>query len=254
MAWRGDVRFLYQQLILKDFRIRYRNMSLGVFWSLLNPLVMMAVLTFVFTVIYPSKLPRFPVFVLCGIIPFDFFSLAWSTGTVSVSGNVALIKKVAFPREVIPISTVLSSVPHLAIQLLLLVTMALIFGIHPGFQWLWLIVVWVLEIGFVCGLAMIFSALNVFVKDTRYFVESANLVLFWLVPIFYDFKNIPSKYRDLYQFNPVAAIVLAMRNILLEGQAPPRILMIKLALVSVLTIAVGHLVFQKLQKNFYQHL
>jgi len=254
MAWRGDVRFLYKQLILKDFRVRYRNMSLGVFWSLLNPLVMMSVLTFVFTVIYPSKVQRFPVFVLCGIIPFNFFSLAWSTGTVSIAGNVQLIKRVSFPREVIPIATVLSSVPHLFIQLLMLVGMALIFGIHPGIQWLWLILVWILEIGFVCGLAMIFSALNVFVQDTRYFVESANLVLFWLVPIFYDFSNIPAKYRDVYQFNPVAAIVLAMRNILLEDQAPSRILMTKLALVSVLTIAVGHLIFQKLQKNFYQHL
>ena len=254
MAWRGDVRFLYQQLVLKDFRIRYRNMSLGLFWSLLNPLVMMAVLTFVFTVIYPSKTQNFPVFVLCGIIPFNFFSLAWSTGTVSIASNVQLIKRVSFPREVIPISTVLSSVPHLLIQLVMLVGMALVFGIHPGIQWLWLIVVWILEIGFVCGLAMIFSALNVFVQDTRYFVESANVVLFWLVPIFYDFSRIPNKYRDLYQFNPVAAIVLAMRNILLEGHAPSRILMIKLTLVSVLTIAVGHLVFQKLQKNFYQYL
>ena len=136
----------------------------------------------------------------------------------------------------------------------MLVVMAMIFGLHPGLQWFWLILVWILEIGFVCGLAMIFSALNVFVQDTRYFVESANVVLFWLVPIFYDFSVIPSKYRDLYQFNPVAAIVLAMRNILLENQAPSRILLSKLALVSVFTIAVGHLVFQKLQKNFYQHL
>ena len=254
MQWRGDLRFLYKQLILKDFRIRYRNMSLGVFWSLLNPLVMMGVLTFIFTQIYPSKEPKFPLFVLCGIIPFNFFSLAWSTGTSSIMANAGLIKRVAVPREVVPISTVLSSVPHLAIQLALLLLMALIYGIRPGLEWFWMLAVWVLEIGFVCGLALIFSAFNVFVQDTRYFVESANTVLFWLVPVFYSFAVVPQKYAEIYSRNPVAAIVLAMRNILLEGKSPSHVLLTKLTLVSIGTIGLGHLIFQKVQKNFYDHL
>ena len=254
MAWRGDLKFLYKQLILKDFRIRYRNMSLGVFWSLLNPLVMMAVLTFIFTKIFPSKVPLFPIFVLCGIIPFNFFSMAWATGTMSIMGNAGLIKRVAVPREVVPISSVLSSVPHLLIQLALLIAIVLGYGIHPGIHWLWMIVIWGLEIGFVCGLALLFAALNVFVQDTRYFVESANTVLFWLVPIFYNFSDVPRKYAEIYQLNPVAAIVLAMRNILLEGKAPTVTLMVKLACVSALTIGVGHLLFQKSQKHFYEHL
>ena len=254
MAWRGDLRFLYQQLILKDFRIRYRNMSLGVFWSLLNPLVMMVVLTFVYTKIFKSSEPRFPVFVLCGIIPFNFFSFAWSTGTSSIMANATLIKRVAVPREVVPISTVLSSVPHLMIQLSLLIVMVLLYGITPGWHWLWLLVIWTLEIAFVCGLALIFSALNVFVKDTRYFVESANTVLFWLVPIFYPFSVVPSKYAEIYQFNPVAAIILAMRNILLEAKAPSVVLVLKLTCVSILTIAVGHFAFRKVEQRFYEHL
>jgi ABC-type polysaccharide/polyol phosphate export permease len=254
MAWRGDFKFLYKQLILKDFRIRYRNMSLGVFWSLLNPLVMMVVLTFVYTKIFKSVEPRFPVFVLCGIIPFNFFSFAWSTGTASITSNASLIKRVAVPREVVPISTVLSSVPHLMIQLSLLIVMALFYGIRPGWHWLWLIVIWGLEIGFVCGLALLFSAFNVFVKDTRYFVESANTVLFWMVPIFYPFSVVPRQYAEMYQINPVAAIVLAMRNILLEGKDPALVLVLKLTCVSVITIAVGHLLFQKVERSFYEHL
>jgi ABC-type polysaccharide/polyol phosphate export permease len=253
--WNGDYFFVIRNLVEKDFKIRYRNMSLGVFWSLLNPLIMMGVLTFIFTKIFPNRAgANFPLTVLCGLVPFNFFATAWVTGTTSVLENSALIKKVPVPREVFPIASVLSNCLHLVIQISLLLLLVLVFGRGVNMYWLWLPVIWGLQILFVTGLALTFSPINIYVRDVRYVVESANTVLFWLVPIFYSFSAIPDRYKNLYQFNPVAALVMMMRNVLLEGRAPLGSTLIRLTFVSGTMLAIGLLVFGKLQKRFYEQL
>lgn len=252
--WHGEYKFLLKGLVGKDFKIRYRNMSLGVFWSLLNPIVMMGVLTFVFTRIFTNSIPHFPLFILCGMVPFNFFALAWGLGTNSVVENAGLIKRVAMPREIVPIGSVIASCIHLIIQVLLLLVFALASGLSVNVHWLWLPLVWALEILFVCGLVMFTASLNVFIRDTRYVVESVNAVLFWLVPVFYDVSVIPEQYRGVYQYNPIAALVLAMRYIVLQAVSPPATLLWKLALISIFSFAFGRFVFARLQPRFYEYL
>jgi homopolymeric O-antigen transport system permease protein len=254
-VWNGDYLFLIRNLVEKDFKVRYRNMSLGVLWSLLNPLIMMGVLTFIFTTIFAQHNDRnFPLSVLCGLVPLNFFTLAWVTGSLSVLENAPLIKRIPVPRQVFPIASVLSNCMHLIIQIVLLLAIILVFGRGVNIYWLWLPLIWGLEILFVMGLALAFSALSVYVRDTRYVIESTNTVLFWLVPVFYSFSLIPIRFRGLYQINPVAALVLMMRNVLLEGHAPLGSTLIRLAIVSVGMFCTGLFVFTKLKDGFYARL
>jgi len=226
-------------------------MSLGVLWSVLNPLIMMGVLTFVFTRVFPSNIAKFPVYVLCGLVPFNFFSLAWSSGTNSLVENAGVIKRVPIPREVVPVATVFSNCLHLLIQMAVLFVFSLSFGYPMNLHWVWLPVVLGFEVVFVVGLVLACCAIDVYVRDLRYVVESANIVLFYLVPIFY--REQP-QYASLYDWNPIAAVVHALRKILIENTPPPATLMVKLSCGSTIVLVAGWMIFRALHRRFYDHL
>jgi homopolymeric O-antigen transport system permease protein len=194
------------------------------------------------------------VFVLCGLVPFNFFALAWSTGTSSLLENYSIVKRVPVPREIVPIATVLGNCVHLWIQVALLLVFTVTFGLGVNRYWLWLPFVWAMEVIFVSGLTLISSSVNVYVRDTRYVVESLNALLFWVVPIFYPFPPPDASFAQIYWYNPLAALVLALRNILMDGIPPPPSLLMKLSFGSLLALAAGLLVFHRLKRNFYDYL
>ncbi len=248
----NDPFYILGTLVEKDFKVRYRNMSLGVFWSLVNPLIMMTVLTFVFVSVFKTEREHLWLFVLIGLLPYNFFALAWSTGTESVVGNAPLIKHVPFQRELVPVSVVLGNTLHYLLQLLLLlIAVIVVRGVNV--QWLWLPVVLALQLVFVCGLSLITSALDVYYRDVAYVVQAINLVLFWLCPIFYGFEDVPGQYAWLYEINPIAAGILIMRRIFLSDVSPG-FTILKLAAVSALTLWAGYKFFVRMEKDFSDYL
>jgi ABC-type polysaccharide/polyol phosphate export permease len=216
---------------------------------------MMGVLAFVFTKIFPNRaIDHFVLFILCGLVPYNFFSMAWLTGTTSVVNNYPLVKRVPIPREIIPVSSVLATCIHLFIQIGLLLGLLFYTGLTLNREWIWLPYIWAMEIIFVCGLALLTSALQVYMRDTRYLVEVANTILFWMVPIFYDFSAVPRACGDLYKLNPLAALILALRDILLRAQPPRWELLVKLTSVSLGMFFFGLLAFRRLRTRFYDYL
>jgi ABC-type polysaccharide/polyol phosphate export permease len=255
-----DNSFVLRTLILKDFKIRYRNMSLGVFWSVLNPLIMMAVLTFVFTRLnkapdVPGLSPSdFPLFFLCGLIPFNFLSVTWSTGTNCVVDNAVLLKRTLMPREAVPVASVLAAGLHLLIQIGLLIAIALWNGHWPTLLWLWIPALWAITLVFVIGLVLACSALDVFIRDMRYLVDSSVGLLFWFMPIFYSSNIIAARHKPWWELNPFTVLILSQRNVLINAVQPDMRLVGKMCIVSLVTLVIGWIIFRWLEPKFYDQL
>jgi lipopolysaccharide transport system permease protein len=249
-----DIFFLLQNLVLKDFRIRYRNMSLGVAWSVANPLLMMGILTFVFTHIFKNPVHHFALFALCALVPFNFYSLAAMAGTGSLLENQTLIKRMRCPRAVFPISSVLSSSLHFLIQIALLISLLLIFGHMVNPYWLLLPLIWAMEIVFMCGLCLMTSVLDIYYRDVRYLVECSGLVMFWMVPVFYKVDMIPERYRFWYMMNPIAAVAVLDRQVLFLTGGPSFSLILQLSAVSLIVLALGFAVFHRLERHLADYL
>lgn len=250
-----NVAFVFISLVLRDFRVRYRNMSLGILWSLANPLIMMLVMTFVFKNVFPnSSIKNYPAFALIGLISYNFFGLAWNTSTTSISHNAGLVKRVRMIREILPIASVLAQSIHFFIQMILVLIFLAALGLHPTYRWLWVAPIVTIELVYVSGLALLCSAFDVYLRDTRYLVDSAVTVMFWLTPIFYPIEMIPVRYRTLCELNPIAACIICLRNVLLDARMPSLQVLGLGALVSIVFFSTGIVVFGVLKGNFGDYL
>ena len=227
-------RELLINLVIRNLKLRYKNSALGFFWSLLNPLLMMAVFTMVFSFMMPNtQISRFPVFALCGILPWNFFTAALSQSVSSIVGNSHLIKKVYFPREVLPISVVMSSLVNFLLALLVLFPMLVTFGIGVTKWAVFLPIVILAQFLFALGLALMLATMNVFYRDTSIIMDVILQAWFFLTPIIYPIEILPASRqilgltlpirRLMYILNPMASIIASYRTVLYGSVsgAPP---------------------------------
>jgi ABC-2 type transport system permease protein len=249
-------RELMRNLTVRELKVRYKRSALGFLWTLLNPLLMMAVFTAVFTYAFVSPIEWFPIFFLSGYLPFAFFQASVQNGTGSIIGNANLVKKVYFPRAVLPLSVVASQMVHFVLGLsVLLVAETVIFKWDQRFDWWWyipsLLLAIVLLAVFTTGLTLFFAAANTFLRDIGEFMGVAFLLWFYATPIVYLPEQLTSeKLQFLIKLNPLYWFVALFRSALYETRLPGLPTILVCVGWAVASLVFGWVVFDRLAARF----
>lgn len=253
-------RDLLKNLVIRDLKVRYKSSVLGVLWSLLSPLLMTLVFTIVFTVMFPSKIEKFPVFFMSGFLPWSFFAASVSSATGSVVNNGALIRKVYFPREFLPIADVLSNLVHLLVAFIVLFVMILAFGVRLTPALLMLPLVILAEVFFISGVALLLATMNVFYRDTQHIWTIVLQAWFFLTPIFYPITLMPQD-KVIFgvtlniqlwarRLNPMASLVASYQDVLYWGSFTGFDFFLRTFVTCLATFLVGYAVFAHYSNRF----
>ncbi len=214
-------RTLLKYLVLKDIKVKSRGTYLGVAWTLMNPLVTIVTYFVVFQYIFRVTIPNFLAFFLVGLLMWIFFARAISTAATCVTDNDAMVKRAAFPLEVLPVASVLYPLFHHVVALSLAVPLMFVFwGARLSWNLLWVVVVLLGFVAFSLALSLWFSTIGVFFRDTRDILEVGLPVLFWATPIFYDLPMAPRFLRPILQLNPLSPFIEGTRAALLDARGP----------------------------------
>lgn len=249
-----EYKELLINLTFKDLKLKYRNSVLGFLWSFFNPILMLIVYNFAFKLILKVRVENFTVYLLAGLLPWTFFQAAMQVSTSSIVNNANLIRKVYFPREILPLSAILSSFINFLITLTVLFLSLIIFKIKINFSILLLPLVLILLLLFTIGLSLILSSLNVLYRDISHFIEIIFMLWFYLTPVVYSITMIPEKYRVILLLNPMTLILECIRTPLLYRQAPNIIYMSVLVIIDIFLIYFGYKIFKKLEKVFAEEI
>lgn len=259
----GRYRSLIRNIVERDLKLRYRNSIIGFLWSLLNPLLMMMVFTVVFAVLLhaaPTKGPYhkvpYALFLLAGILPWNFLAASVTGGIGSVVNNASLVNKVYFPREVLPVSVVMANGVNYLLALIVFLLLTFIVHIGPSPIWLYFPIVLLGQILFTIGIALFLSALNVFFRDTEVIMEVLITLWFFLTPVFYDISQVFPDWNgwDLPRMvrivNPMASYLESYRGIFLLHAPPDPLFLLREFTTGALVAILGYVFFVRLSRRF----
>lgn len=214
-------RELLGNLVRKELKVKYKDSILGFFWSLLNPALQIVVFSFVFGVIFKSGIPYFAIFMICGLLPWTFFTSALGGGTGSIVGNSQLVNKVWFPREILPFAAIGAALVHWALQSIVLAIALIIVGKGPVLEYSPLLLLAIFDlIIFASAISVALSAINVYLRDTQHLLELVLLAWFWATPIVWGYPTIGFKLSQagwpswLGFLNPVTPVVTTFQRVL----------------------------------------
>lgn len=243
---------LIESLVARELKARYRGSVLGVVWSFLNPLLLLLIYTFVFSVVMPGarggQIEHFPVFMFCGILPWIWFSssLLESANVFIAAGG--LLRKVLFPAEVLPIVTVFAGLVHFCLGLPILLAFLLYYRVPITADLAWLPLIVLDQLLFTLGLALIVSALTVHFRDLRDLLANLLTLAFFATPIVYPLSQAPAWARSLLELNPFTHLVVAYQEVLfMPGPFAGWRRLFALGVVALLVFVMGYFVFDRLR-------
>ena len=255
-SWRRFQKYrpLIHELVGRDLKVKYRLSFLGYIWSILNPLMMMALQTIIFSYMFRSDVPNFPLYLICGNTLFTFFSETTSMGMNSIVQNAALIKKVYIPKFIFPLSRAVSCFVTMTFSFAAVILVMII--TRSPFYWTillcWLPLLFLFI--FSCGLALLLSALTVYFRDMQHLY--GILVMGWMyaTPLFYPVEALPEYLLPIMKLNPLYHYINLFRNLVMYGNIPGPNTWVANIASAIVSLALGLWAFRKLQKNFILYI
>ena len=252
--WFVEYRELIRIMTISELKVKYQSSILGFTWSLLNPLLMMLVLYFVFSNIFKATQNNFALYLLIGIVSWRFMANGTSSSITSVVGKPSLVTKVHIPRQVLVLSTVLASFISSILEFVVLVPLLFILGVGLSPNILLFPVVHLIFFMMVYGISLILAALYVYYRDLNQIWDVIIQMGFFLSPIVYPLSTVPPEYLRYYMLNPVTVMIQMYRDVLLYHNAPTLADLSFTLLTAATIILLGSLVFKRLERRFAEEI
>lgn len=247
-------RYLLFNLISRDIKVKYRRSVLGIVWSILNPLLMMLVMTAVFSQVFKFDVPNFPVYYLLGSTIWNFFSEATNSATTSVLGASSLIKKVYIPKYIFPLEKVLFAFVNMLFSLIAVVFIFLVTGTPITFTALLVPIPLIYVLLFSMGVSMMLAALTVYFRDILHLYAVILTAWMYFTPIFYPVNALPQVMQNLLKINPLYHYVTYFRDILMYNTVPDLMSNLICIAYALVALAAGLAIFKKMQGNFILYI
>ncbi len=240
--------------VKKDIRGKYKGSFLGVLWSFINPLLSVLVYAIVFSQIMRFDIDNYVIYLITGVLPWTFFTSSINMGMTSILYNASIIKKVYFPRSILPISSVSSCLVNFLISCLVILVFVLFSGIGITIHLLWLPLIALVQYFLCLGIVFFLSAVEIFVRDLEHIINFVLSMAFYVTPILYKAEQVPEKLRFILKLNPMAYIIDAYRDIFYYGIMPDIGSLVLVFLVSIIVMMLGYKVFERLQRGFAEEV
>ena len=248
-------REMIVSLVRKDLRGRYKGSVLGFLWTFITPLFQLVVYTLVFSYILKSNIDKYYLYLFVALIPWIFFSASITGGAASIVAQKDLVKKIYFPRQVIPISYVTSCFVNMLLCFIVIFVVVLFSGIRLSIAGLLCLpVVMVVEYLLALGMALLCSAVTVYFKDLEHILGIISMAWMYLTPIMYDKSIVPERFLPVFNLNPMTHIIDCYRAVLYYGQVPELRSLLSSFVLGLVFLAVGWIVFDRLQRHFAEEL